>query len=249
MSALEARNLHKAFGGLEVISNLNLTVPPGQRRAVIGPNGAGKTTFLNLVTGWLSPTSGSVLVDGQTVAGRPEKVTHSGIARSFQRNMLLEDLTVVENLRVACQAFHPSRRVFWRSKGAFTDVIEKARRAAERMHLTDILELPVTHLSYGQKRQLEVALALCAEPKILLMDEPAAGTSPQERARLIDLINGLPRDLTILLVEHDMDVVFATCDLITVLSYGKVLATGTRREIQDDPTVMEAYLGHRHAGN
>src|SRR5579872_2342718 len=249
MSALEARDLRKAFGGLEVISNLNLTVPPGQRRAVIGPNGAGKTTFLNLVTGWLSPTSGSVLVDGQTVAGRPEKVTRSGIARSFQRNMLLEDLTVLENLRVACQAFHPYRCVFWRSKRGFSDVIEKARRAAERMHLTDILEVPVQHLSYGQKRQLEVALALCAEPKILLMDEPAAGTSPQERARLIDLINGLPRDLTILLVEHDMDVVFATCDLITVLSYGRVLATGTRREIQDDPTVMEAYLGHRHAGN
>ena len=249
MSWLEARNLRKAFGGLEVISNLNLTVPPGQRRAVIGPNGAGKTTFLNLVTGWLTPTNGSVLVDGQAVAGRPEKVTRSGIARSFQRNMLLEDLTVVENLRVACQAFHQCRRVFWRSKRAFTEVIEKAQHAAERMHLTDILEVPVKRLSYGQKRQLEVALALCAEPKILLMDEPAAGTSPQERARLIDLINGLPRDLTILLVEHDMDVVFATCDLITVLSYGKVLATGTRREIQDDPTVMEAYLGHRHAGN
>jgi branched-chain amino acid transport system ATP-binding protein len=249
MSALEARNLHKAFGGLEVISNLNLRVPPGQRRAVIGPNGAGKTTFLNLVTGWLSPTRGNVLVDGQAVAGRPEKVTRSGIARSFQRNMLLEDLTVVENLRVACQAFHPCRRVFWRSKRAFAAVIERAERAAERMHLTDILEVPAKHLSYGQKRQLEVALALCTEPKILLMDEPAAGTSPQERARLIDLINGLPRDLTILLVEHDMDVVFATCDLITVLSYGKVLATGTRREIQDDPTVMEAYLGHRHAGD
>jgi branched-chain amino acid transport system ATP-binding protein len=249
MSTLEARNLHKAFGGLEVISNLNLRVPPGQRRAVIGPNGAGKTTFLNLVTGWLTPTSGNVLVDGRAVVGRPEKVTHSGIARSFQRNMLLEDLTVVENLRVACQAFYPCRRVFWRSKQVFADVIEKAHHAAERMHLTDILDVPVKHLSYGQKRQLEVALALCAEPKILLMDEPAAGTSPQERARLIDLINGLPRDLTILLVEHDMDVVFATCDLITVLSYGKVLATGTRREIQDDPTVMEAYLGHRHAGN
>jgi branched-chain amino acid transport system ATP-binding protein len=249
MSALEARNLHKAFGGLEVISNLNLAVPPGQRRAVIGPNGAGKTTFLNLVTGWLSPTRGNVLVDGQPLAGRPEKVTRSGIARSFQRNMLLEDLTVEENLRVACQAFHSCRRVFWRSKRGFTDVIEKAHHAANRMNLTDILEVPVKHLSYGQKRQLEVALALCSEPKILLMDEPAAGTSPQERARLIDLINGLPRDLTILLVEHDMDVVFATCDLITVLSYGKVLATGTRREIQDDPTVMEAYLGHRHAGD
>ncbi|MCP1968578.1 ABC transporter ATP-binding protein [Bradyrhizobium elkanii] len=246
MSTLEVRNLHKAFGGLDVISNLNLTVPPGQRRAVIGPNGAGKTTFLNLITGWLTPTSGEVLVDGQAVATAPEKVTHSGIARSFQRNMLLEDLTVIENLRVACQAFDPCRRVFWRSKGEFGDLFEKARQAAERMHLTDILDVPVTQLSYGQKRQLEVALALCASPKILLMDEPAAGTSPQERARLIDLINRLPKDLTILLVEHDMDVVFATCDIITVLSYGKVLATGTRRDIQEDSAVIEAYLGHRH---
>jgi len=247
MSALEVRKLCKAFGGLNVISDLNLTVPPGQRRAVIGPNGAGKTTFLNLVTGWLTPTSGDVLVDGRAVATNPEKVTHSGIARSFQRNMLLEDLTVMENLRVACQAFDRCRRVFWRSKREFTDLIEKARRAAERMHLTDILQVPAKHLSYGQKRQLEVALALCADPKILLMDEPAAGTSPQERAQLIDLINKLPKDLTIVLVEHDMDVVFATCDIITVLSYGKVLATGTRREIREDRTVIEAYLGHRHA--
>ncbi|MHC2332862.1 ABC transporter ATP-binding protein [Bradyrhizobium sp. USDA 4454] len=246
MSTLEVRNLHKAFGGLDVISNLNVTVPPGQRRAVIGPNGAGKTTFLNLITGWLTPTSGEVLVDGQAVATDPEKVTHSGIARSFQRNMLLEGLTVMENLRVACQAFDPRRRVFWRSKGEFGDLFEKARQAAERMHLIDILDVPVTDLSYGQKRQLEVALALCADPKILLMDEPAAGTSPQERARLIDLINRLPKDLTILLVEHDMDVVFATCDIITVLSYGKVLATGTRRDIQEDSAVIEAYLGHRH---
>ncbi|MGY3484708.1 branched-chain amino acid transport system ATP-binding protein [Bradyrhizobium sp. USDA 4011] len=247
MSALEVRKLCKAFGGLNVISDLNLTVPPGQRRAVIGPNGAGKTTFLNLVTGWLIPTSGDVLVDGRAVATNPEKVTHSGIARSFQRNMLMEDLTVMENLRVACQAFDTCRRVFWRSKREFTDLIEKARRAAERMHLTDTLQVPAKHLSYGQKRQLEVALALCADPKILLMDEPAAGTSPQERAQLIDLINKLPKDLTIVLVEHDMDVVFSTCDIITVLSYGKVLATGTRREIQEDRTVIEAYLGHRHA--
>jgi branched-chain amino acid transport system ATP-binding protein len=184
MSTLEVRKLCKAFGGLNVISDLNLTVPLGQRRAVIGPNGAGKTTFLNLVTGWLTPTSGDVLVDGRAVATHPDKVTHSGIARSFQRNMLLEDLTVMENLRVACQAFDPCRRVFWRSKQEFTDLIEKARQAAERMHLTDILQVPAKHLSYGQKRQLEVALALCADPKILLMDEPAAGTSPQERAQL-----------------------------------------------------------------
>jgi branched-chain amino acid transport system ATP-binding protein len=247
MNALEVEHLRKTFGGLEVISDLSLTVPFGQRRAMIGPNGAGKTTFFNLVTGWLTPTSGKVLIDGRAAMAHPEQIVRSGLARSFQRSMLLEDLTVLENLRIACQASHPCRRVFWRSRSAFRDVIEKARQAAESMSLTDCLNNRARHLSYGQKRQLELAIALCAEPKILLMDEPAAGTSPKERERLIDLINGLPKNLTVLLVEHDMDVVFATCEIITVLSYGKILASGTRAQIQGDPIVVEAYLGRGHA--
>ncbi|WP_027582422.1 ABC transporter ATP-binding protein [Bradyrhizobium sp. Ai1a-2] len=247
MNALEVKNLRKSFGGLEVISDLNLVVPFGQRRAVIGPNGAGKTTFFNLITGWTPPTSGDVWIEGQRAVGRPEKIARSGLSRSFQRNMFLEDLTVLENLRIACQASHPCRRVFWRSTSAFGEVLERARMSAERMNLADCLETKAKHLSYGQRRQLEVAIALCAEPKILLMDEPAAGTSPSERERLINLINELPKDLTILLVEHDMDVVFAICEVITVLSYGKVLATGTREQIQQDPVVIEAYLGCGHA--
>jgi branched-chain amino acid transport system ATP-binding protein len=247
MNALEVEHLHKTFGGLEVISDLTLTVPFGQRRAMIGPNGAGKTTFFNLITGWLTPSSGKVRIDGRPAVAHPEQIARSGLARSFQRNMLLEDLTVLENLRIACQASHPCRRVFWRSRSAFGYVIEKAHQAAERMNLTDCLDSQARHLSYGQKRQLELAIALCAEPKILLMDEPAAGTSPKERERLIELINALPKNLTVLLVEHDMDVVFATCEIITVLSYGKVLATGTRAQIQNDPIVVEAYLGRGHA--
>jgi branched-chain amino acid transport system ATP-binding protein len=247
MNALEVRNLRKVFGGFEVISDLSLKVPFGQRHAVIGPNGAGKTTFFNLVTGWLAPTNGEVLIDGQAATGHPETIARSGLARSFQRNMLLDDLTVLENLRIACQALHRSRRVFWRSRSAYRDVVGKAHRAAERMNLRDCLQVRARHLSYGQKRQLEVAIALCAEPKILLMDEPAAGTSPQERELLVGLINRLPKDLTILLVEHDMDVVFATCEVITVLSYGRVLATGTRAQIQNDPIVIDTYLGRGHA--
>jgi branched-chain amino acid transport system ATP-binding protein len=247
MNALEVEHLHKTFGGLEVISDLTLTVPFGQRRAMIGPNGAGKTTFFNLITGWLIPSSGMVRIDGRPAVAHPEQIARSGLARSFQRNMLLEDLTVLENLRIACQASHPCRRVFWRSRSAFGDVIEKVHQAAERMSLTDCLNRQARHLSYGQKRQLELAIALCAEPKILLMDEPAAGTSPKERERLIELINALPKNLTVLLVEHDMDVVFATCEIITVLSYGKVLATGTRAQIQNDPIVVEAYLGRGYA--
>jgi branched-chain amino acid transport system ATP-binding protein len=248
MSALEIRDLRKAFGGLEVIANLSLTIPFGQRHAVIGPNGAGKTTLFNLVTGWLSPSSGDIRIGGVPVnSGRPDRVARNGLSRSFQRNMLLENLSVLENLRIACQAFHHSRRSLFRARTAFDEIIAKAAGIAERMNLSDCLHRSARELSYGQKRQLEVAIALCAEPKILLMDEPAAGTSPQERARLISLINALPRDLTIVLVEHDMDVVFATCDVITVLSYGKLLATGTREQVQDDPAVIEAYLGRRHA--
>jgi branched-chain amino acid transport system ATP-binding protein len=248
MSALEIRNLRKAFGGLQVISDLDMKIPSGQRHAVIGPNGAGKTTLFNIITGWQPPTSGEILFQGIPVQqGRPDLVTRGGLSRSFQKNMLLESLTVLENLRVACQAFHPSRHSVFRSCRSFSDVVRKARDAAEQMHLDHVLHRNVNELSYGQKRQLEVAIALCAEPKILLMDEPAAGTSPDERANLIKLINGLSPELTILLVEHDMDVVFAICDVITVLSYGKVLATGTKAEIQSNPQVIEAYLGQHHA--
>lgn len=247
MSALEIRNLRKSFGGLEVISNIDLTVPFGERHALIGPNGAGKTTLFNLVTGWLTPTQGEIRIGGQVIGGKPDVVTRAGLARSFQKNTLLDGLTVLENLRIACQANHPSRRSLFRSPSDFKEVLAQSLRVAQQMHLVDLLGRNVKELSYGQKRQLEVAVALCSRPRILLMDEPAAGTSPAERAKLIALINALPRNLTILLVEHDMDVVFATCEIVTVLSYGKVLATGSRREIQDNPAVVEAYLGHRNA--
>jgi branched-chain amino acid transport system ATP-binding protein len=248
MSSLEIRNLRKAFGGLQVICDLDLKVPSGQRHAVIGPNGAGKATLFNIITGWQPPTSGEILIHGVPVQqGRPDLVTRGGLSRSFQKNMLLESVTVLENLRVACQAFDRSRHSIFRSCRSFSDVIRKAHLAAEQMHLDTVLHRNVNELSYGQKRQLEVAIALCAEPKILLMDEPAAGTSPDERASLIKLINGLSSELTIVLVEHDMDVVFAICDVITVLSYGKVLATGTKDEIRSNPQVIEAYLGQHHA--
>ena len=249
MAALEIRNICKSFGGLEVIANLNLTIAEGSRHAVIGPNGAGKTTLFNLITGWQSPTSGEILINGRAVSqGRPDVVTRRGLSRSFQKNMLLENLSVYENLRIACQAFQPARRSLLRSKTAFPEISKKAFRIADQMHLNNMLNSNVNELAYGHKRQLEVAIALCADPKILLMDEPAAGTSPDERESLITMINELPRDLTIILVEHDMDVVFSICNVVTVLSYGRVLATGTRDEIQSDPQVIEAYLGRqRHA--
>jgi branched-chain amino acid transport system ATP-binding protein len=248
MSVLEITNLRKSFGGIEVISDLNLSIPSGRRHALIGPNGAGKTTLFNLITGWLRPDAGEIRIGRERVVpGKPVRVARAGLSRSFQRNMLLEGLSTFENLRIACQAFHSSRFSVFRSTQAFDEVVTKARDVAERMNLGGCLRRTVRDLSYGQKRQLEVAMALCAEPRVLLMDEPAAGTSPSERARLIELVEALPRELTILMVEHDMDVVFAVCDVITVLSYGKVLATGTKSEIQSNPAVMAAYLGGGHA--
>ncbi len=248
MNALELRNLSKSFGGVQVINDLTLTIPKGQRHAIIGPNGAGKTTLFNMVTGWLAPTSGQIWINGhQSTSDSPDEVARSGLARSFQKNMLLDGLTVLENLRIACQARHAARRSFLRSRLSFSDILENAHRTACQMSLEDVLGVQVSALSYGQKRQLEVAVALCAEPKILLMDEPAAGTSPAERERLISLIAKLPRDLTVVLVEHDMDVVFSVCDVITVLSYGKVLATGGKDDIRSNQDVIDAYLGREHA--
>jgi branched-chain amino acid transport system ATP-binding protein len=248
VTSLAIRRLRKTFGGLEVISNLNLLVREGERHALIGPNGAGKTTLFNLITGWISPTSGEIYAGSERLEGHgPSEIARSGISRSFQKNMLFEGLTVFENLRIACQANHPSRRSLFRTTMAFPEIARQARMVAEQMGLHDHLGEQVGQLSYGQKRQLEVALALCCGPRILLMDEPAAGVSPSERQSLISLINALPRTLTILLVEHDMDVVFATCDIITVMSYGRVLVTGTRDQIRDNPQVADVYLGRAHA--
>jgi branched-chain amino acid transport system ATP-binding protein len=248
MSILSIANLDKSFGHFPVIKKLNLHVEAGSRHAIIGPNGAGKTTLFNLITGWVRPDAGTIEVAGRDVARlAPHHVTRAGIARSFQRNMLLESLTAYENLRIAAQARHRSRWSLLRSPRRYIDVHEVAADIADRMGLSLVLDTPVNALSYGQKRQLEVGIALCAKPSVLLMDEPAAGMSPSERERLLGLVAGLPRELTILLVEHDMDVVFGMCDTITVLNYGCVLAQGTESEIRRNPAVQSAYLGTEHA--
>jgi branched-chain amino acid transport system ATP-binding protein len=248
MASLEIADLSKSFGALSVISNLSMTLASGERHAVIGPNGAGKTTLFNLITGWLASDRGQIRVDGTDIAGLPpQEVTRRGIARSFQRNTLMNGLTVGENLRLAAQAKDASRFALFANRLSFKAVLEHARAAADQMQLSDCFDRAVSELSYGQKRQLEVAMALCCEPRILLLDEPAAGTSPAERAQLVDLINRLPRGVTLILVEHDMDVVFDVCERITVLSYGKVLATGSPEAVRNDPAVRDAYLGKSRA--
>jgi len=244
MSALELRMLNKSFGGLNVIKDLNLIVLPGERRAVIGPNGAGKTTLFNMISGWEKPSSGQIFVDGEAaLIGHPDSLARAGLARSFQQNMLLNGLTVMENLRIASQALDGSRRSILRSRASFPSVLERARAAGRQMNLESVLNEKAQDLSYGHKRQLEVAIALCGAPRILLLDEPAAGASPPERERLIGLLRELPRSLTMILVEHDMDIVFSVCDQITVMSYGEVLATGTPAEVRANERVKAAYLG------
>jgi branched-chain amino acid transport system ATP-binding protein len=248
MASLEIDDLYKSFGALSVISNLSMTLASGERHAVIGPNGAGKTTLFNLITGWLASDQGKIRVDGTDIAGLPpQEVTRRGIARSFQRNTLMNGLTVGENLRLAAQAQDTSRFRLFANRLSFKGVLERAQAAAAQMQLGDCFDRTVSELSYGQKRQLEVAMALCSEPRILLLDEPAAGTSPAERAQLVDLIKRLSREVTLILVEHDMDVVFDVCERITVLSYGRVLASGLPEAVRNDPVVRDAYLGKSRA--
>jgi len=248
MAALEIDGLSKSFGALSVISNLTMSIADGERHAVIGPNGAGKTTLFNLITGWLACDRGTVRVDGTDIAGLPpQEVTRRGVARSFQRNTLMNGLSVDENLRLAAQAQDRSRFRLFADRRSFQAVLDRTRQAADRMQLGSVLDRTVNELSYGQKRQLEVAMALCSDPRILLLDEPAAGTSPAERAQLVELIKGLPREVTLVLVEHDMDVVFDVCQKITVLSYGKVLASGSPDSVRNSAHVREAYLGKSRA--
>jgi branched-chain amino acid transport system ATP-binding protein len=248
MSALEVKDLCKSFGSLVVTNGIDLRVEPGERRGIVGPNGAGKTTFFNLISGWMRPDAGAVMLEGKAVTGlSPEALARHGIARSFQKNSQFADLSVRENIRLAVQAQDASRAKFWSPLRAERRVIARAERVAHEVGLEAQLDRRSIDLSYGQKRQLEVAIALAGTPRLLLLDEPAAGTSPAERVVLAGLVKGLPRDVTVLIIEHDMDLVFDICDRISVLVQGRVLVTGTPDEIRGHHEVRSAYLGGGHA--
>lgn len=248
MNVLDIEGLSKAFGGLQVIRDFSLSVRPGSRHAIIGPNGAGKTTLFNMITGWIKPDTGKIIANNTNIAGMsPEKITRGGLSRSFQRNALLTTLTVEENLRIATQMRDRARLNPFAGSRPKKAIRERVERISGLLGLDGLLDRPVSDLSYGYKRQLEVALALCSEPTILLLDEPAAGTSPSERTRLIELIRQLPDTITVVIVEHDMDVVFDTCDTISVISYGETVATGTPTEIRENAAVRAAYLGQAYA--
>jgi len=247
MSVLRTDNLRRSFGSLIVTNNVNLTIEPGERHVIIGPNGAGKTSFVNQVGGQLRPSGGRIFVKDTDITGwSPDRISRMGVARTFQRNNLFQNLSVLENLRLAVQVRRGQPLNFFTPVAKLGNLIERAHELMRQVHLDGDGSILARNLSYGAQRQLEVGVALAGDPDLLLLDEPTSGMSPAETARMIDLIAALPRSLSILMIEHDMKVVFSVADRITVLYYGEVLATGTPTDIQANARVREVYLGMAH---
>jgi len=241
---LELKGLSKSFGGLHAVRDVHLRIMPGDRKAVIGPNGAGKTTLFNLITGIFPSTSGQVLLFGQDVtAWASHKRTALGMARTFQITHLFPKLTVLDNVLLAIEGVRPSKFVMWRFMSSYRDAYDKAHGLLERASFMDRKDTQVRYLSHGEQRQLEIILGLASDPKILLLDEPAAGLSSGESTEMTKFLQKLDRNLAILLIEHDMDVVFDVAQEISVLHFGAVLETGTPQQIHGSKRVQEIYLG------
>ena len=239
---LRTEDLSMQFGGLSALNNVTLAVPRSQIRAVIGPNGAGKSTFFNCLTGVLRPTGGRIVFDGDDITGLPpDRISRKAIARSYQITNILPGATVLENARIAAQSRHHAWSLF-RHHRDYGDVIERARAVLEAVGLRDKEDELGANLSHGEQRNLEIAIALATEPKLLCLDEPTAGMSVAETHQTMELIRKIAKNLTIMIVEHDMEVVMELADTITVLHYGEVLAEGSPAEIQANPRVQEVYL-------
>jgi branched-chain amino acid transport system ATP-binding protein len=244
MPAVEVRSLQMRFGALAALTGVDLRVGTGERRAVIGPNGAGKTTLFHIISGELEPTAGSVFLLGRPVTGLPPHArARLGLGRTFQRNNLLMRLTVWENVRLAVQVRHGLGAQWLRPVEAYHEVSDEAASLLEQVGLSHRRSNIVAEISYGEQRQLELALALATAPRVLLLDEPTAGMSPAETAYMVDMLAGLPRDLTVCIIEHDMDVVAALADNITVMHHGQVIADGPAAAVRADPHVQAVYLG------
>ena len=241
---LSVEGLSRSFGALNAVNGVSLGVAREERRAIIGPNGAGKTTLFNLITGHLAPSRGRVVFDGRAVTGlAPHAVARRGISRSFQRNNLFPRLSVLENLRLAAAAGDRGSYDLLGSVARRPGPLARAREVADAVGLVDRLGEVTGALSYGEQRQLEVGVALATGPKLLMLDEPTAGMSPEETERMTRLLQGLPRAVTLLIIEHDMDVVASLAERVSVLHYGEVLTEGSFAEVKADPRVYDVYLG------
>jgi branched-chain amino acid transport system ATP-binding protein len=241
---LELRALSKSFGGLRAVRDVTLKIMPGDRKAIIGPNGAGKTTLFNLITGIFPATSGQVVLFGQDVTKWPShRRTALGMARTFQITSLFPKLTVLDNVLLAIQGLRRSKFVMWRFLSSYRDFYDRAHGLLERARFLDRKDTEVRYLSHGEQRQLEIILGLASDPKILLLDEPAAGLSSGESSEMIRFLAHLDRNLAILLIEHDMDVVFDVAEHISVLHFGEVLEAGAAEQIRRSEKVQQVYLG------
>jgi branched-chain amino acid transport system ATP-binding protein len=245
MNALTVTGLNKSFGGLHVTRSVDLNIAPGERRLIIGPNGAGKTTLFNLITGELTPDSGTIELHGQDITRSPSRNrAHLGMARTYQIITLFGQNTIIHNVRLALLGLSPQRwnpLIDFKRQGGFT---EQGRQALERVGLGSIADRPLAQTSYGERRRVEIAMALAQQPKVLLLDEPFAGLSIDERRDVHQCLMAIPRDVTIVMIEHNMDVALEFAERITLLHFGEVIVEGNRAEVVNDPRTREVYLGH-----
>jgi len=245
MALLQTENLSKSFGALAAVEGLTLAIEAGTLHSIIGPNGAGKTTLFNLLTGTFAPSSGEIFLEGRKITGASaHRVAHLGIARSFQRTNVFPAFSLADNVWVAAFATGASwKGLLWRQRHRYPEVAERARRALGDVGLADKSHQLAREISHGEQRQLELAIALAAEPRVLLLDEPAAGLSPEETRRMVALVRALKGRYTIVLIEHKMDIIMSVSDRISVMHFGRLIAEGTPEAIQRDPEVRRAYLG------
>jgi branched-chain amino acid transport system ATP-binding protein len=241
---LELKALSKSFGGLQAVRGVSLTIMPGDRKAIIGPNGAGKTTLFNLISGIFPASSGQVLLFGRDITSWPShRRAALGMARTFQVTSLFPRLTVLDNVLLAIKGRRTSKFVMWRPLSSYRDVYEKAHELLQRAGFLDRRDIEVRHLSHGEQRQLEIVLGLAGDPDILLLDEPAAGLSSGESAEMARFLQKLDPKIALLLIEHDMDIVFDLASEISVLHFGEVLESGPAERIRSSAKVQEIYLG------
>jgi branched-chain amino acid transport system ATP-binding protein len=248
-NTLRTEGLSKQWGAFKANTDVSLTFEPGARHALIGPNGAGKTTFINLLTGGFAPTSGKVYLGGEDITKLPQhQRVKLGMTRTFQINTLFAGMTVLESVVLAICERRGLQKVWWKTVEKHDDVVDEAMALLATLKLTKEANSITRSMAYGKQRLVEIALALATKPKILLLDEPAAGIPSLESKELFEVIAGLPRDVTVVFIEHDMGLVFRFADRITVLVGGKVLTEGTPEEIAADPRVKEVYLGEAEHG-
>jgi branched-chain amino acid transport system ATP-binding protein len=244
--AISLEQVSRRFGALQAVSAVSFAVMPGERRAVLGPNGAGKTTLFNTICGDFPPTEGRIGFFGQDITRlKPHQRTRLGIGRTYQTSLLFNGLSVLDNLFLAVRGVKPGRFSML-VPGARDPHLAEARRMGERMRLSHLLQSQVDTLSHGQRRQLEVGMALASQPRVLMLDEPAAGLSSGDRPELLRLLLDLPRDLTLILIEHDMDIALPAADIVTVMKDGAVVVENTPDKIATDPVVQAIYLGGGH---